>query len=50
MQVMALELPCPSCGTVLLGLQEASWSTAAIANTSLNEVLFEDLKTINVPH
>jgi non-heme chloroperoxidase len=32
-----------------LGLQAASWSTAAIANTWLNEVLFEDLKTINVP-
>lgn len=32
-----------------LGLQAASWSTAAIANTWLNEVLFEDLKAINVP-
>jgi non-heme chloroperoxidase len=32
-----------------LGLQAASWSTAAIANTWLNEVLFSDLKTINVP-
>ena len=32
-----------------LGLQAASWSTAAIANTWLNEVLFYDLKTINVP-
>ncbi len=32
-----------------LGLQAASWSTAAIANTWLNEVLFYDLETINVP-
>jgi non-heme chloroperoxidase len=33
-----------------LGLQAASWSTAAIANTWLNEEgLFNDLKTINVP-
>lgn len=32
-----------------LGLQAASWSTAAIANTWINEVLFEDLKTIRVP-
>lgn len=32
-----------------MGLQAASWSTAAIANTWLNEVLFYDLETINVP-
>ncbi len=33
-----------------LGLQAASWSTAAIANTWLDEEgLFNDLKTINVP-
>ncbi len=32
-----------------LGLQAAGWSTAAIANTWLNEVLFSDLGTINVP-
>ena len=33
-----------------LGLQAASWSTAAIANTWLGEEgLFSDLKTINVP-
>ena len=33
-----------------LGLQAASWSTAAIANTWLGEEeLFNDLKTINVP-
>ena len=33
-----------------LGLEAASWSTAAIANTWLGEeVLFDDLKTINVP-
>ena len=33
-----------------LGLQAASWSTAAIANTWLGEeYLFNDLKTINVP-
>ncbi len=32
-----------------LGLQAAGWSTAAIANTWLNEVLFYDLETINVP-
>lgn len=32
-----------------LGLQAASWSTAAIANTWINEVLFEDLETISVP-
>ncbi|NLI92355.1 MAG: alpha/beta hydrolase [Peptococcaceae bacterium] len=33
-----------------LGLQAASWSTAAIANTWLGEEgLFQDLKTINVP-
>ena len=33
-----------------LGLQAASWSTAAIANTWLDEEgLFKDLKTIGVP-
>jgi non-heme chloroperoxidase len=32
-----------------LGLQAAGWSTAAIANTWLNEVLFSDLGTIDVP-
>lgn len=32
-----------------LGLQAAGWATAAIANTWLDEVLFSDLGTINVP-
>lgn len=32
-----------------LGLQAAGWSTAAIENTWLNEVLFSDLEAINVP-
>lgn len=32
-----------------LGLQAAGWSTAAIANTWINEVLFSDLEKINVP-
>lgn len=32
-----------------LGLQAASWSTAAIANTWLDEVLFDDLGKIDVP-
>jgi non-heme chloroperoxidase len=32
-----------------LGLQAAGWATAAIANTWINEVLFSDLETINVP-
>jgi len=32
-----------------LGLQAAGWSTAAIANTWINEVLFSDLDAINVP-
>lgn len=32
-----------------LGLQAAGWATAEIANTWLNEVLFYDLGTINVP-
>lgn len=32
-----------------LGLQAAGWSTAAIANTWLNEVLFCDLEAVNVP-
>ncbi len=32
-----------------LGLQAAGWATAAIENTWINEVLFSDLETINVP-
>ena len=32
-----------------LGLQAAGWSTAAVANTWINEVLFCDLEEINVP-
>lgn len=32
-----------------LGLQAAGWSTAAIANTWIREVLFSDLEAINVP-
>lgn len=32
-----------------LGLQAAGWSTAAIANTWLNEELFSDLDTIHIP-
>ena len=32
-----------------LGLEAASWSTASVANTWLNEVLFYDLTEINVP-
>ncbi|WP_099469682.1 alpha/beta fold hydrolase [Konateibacter massiliensis] len=32
-----------------LGLQAAGWATAAIANTWLKEVLFEDLEAIKVP-
>ena len=32
-----------------LGLQAAGWATAAIAQTWINEVLFSDLETINVP-
>ncbi|MDR3595871.1 alpha/beta hydrolase [Clostridium sp.] len=32
-----------------LGLQAAGWATAAIANTWINEVLFSDLRKINVP-
>jgi non-heme chloroperoxidase len=32
-----------------LGLQAAGWSTAAIAETWLKEVLFSDLEEINVP-
>ena len=32
-----------------LGLQAAGWATAAIANTWINEVLFSDLRAINVP-
>jgi non-heme chloroperoxidase len=32
-----------------LGLKAAGWATAAIANTWINEVLFSDLKAIDVP-
>lgn len=32
-----------------LGLQAASWSTAAIANTWIDEVLFDDMAKISVP-
>lgn len=32
-----------------LGLQAAGWSTAAVANTWIREVLFCDLEAINVP-
>jgi non-heme chloroperoxidase len=32
-----------------LGLQAAGWSTAAIANTWLHDVLFNDLETIHIP-
>lgn len=32
-----------------LGLQAAGWATAAIANTWIDEVLFSDLETIDVP-
>lgn len=32
-----------------LGLQAAGWATGAIANTWLDEVLFDDLEKINVP-
>ncbi len=32
-----------------LGLQAANWSTAAIANTWIDEVLFDDLAKIHVP-
>lgn len=32
-----------------IGLQAAGWSTAAIAETWLREVLFSDLQSINVP-
>jgi non-heme chloroperoxidase len=32
-----------------LGLQAAGWSTAAVANTWIDEVLFSDLEAINVP-
>lgn len=32
-----------------LGLQAAGWSTAAIANTWINDVLFSDLEVIHVP-
>lgn len=32
-----------------IGLQAAGWSTAAIANTWINEVLFSDLENIQVP-
>ncbi len=32
-----------------LGLQASSWATAAVANAWLNEELFQDLETIQVP-
>lgn len=32
-----------------LGLQAAGWSTAAIANTWIDEVLFSDLEAIDIP-
>lgn len=32
-----------------MGLEAASWSTIAIANTWINEQLFSDLEAINVP-
>lgn len=32
-----------------LGLQAASWATAAVANTWIREILFYDLQTINIP-
>lgn len=32
-----------------LGLQASGWATTAIENTWINEVLFSDLETINVP-
>jgi len=32
-----------------LGLQAAGWATAAIENMWINEVLFSDLETINIP-
>lgn len=32
-----------------LGLKAAGWSTAAVADTWINEVLFSDLRSINVP-
>lgn len=32
-----------------IGLQAAGWSTAAVAKTWINEVLFSDLEKINVP-
>jgi non-heme chloroperoxidase len=32
-----------------LSLKASGWATIAIADTWLNEVLFDDLKTINVP-
>lgn len=32
-----------------LGLQASSWATAAVANTWLNEELFQDLRAIRVP-
>lgn len=32
-----------------LGIQAASCATAAIANTWLNEILFDDIKAVNVP-
>lgn len=32
-----------------MGLKASGWATAAVANTWINEVLFSDLGTINVP-
>lgn len=32
-----------------LGLKAAGWSTAAVANTWINEILFSDLRLIDVP-
>ena len=32
-----------------LGLEAAGWSTVAIANTWINEVLFSDLRSIHIP-
>ena len=32
-----------------IGLKAAGWATAAVAQTWINEVLFEDLESINIP-
>lgn len=32
-----------------IGLKAAGWATAAVAQTWINEVLFDDLETITVP-